>query len=372
MAKETKAPEQKTDVEQIRLWVRAFLVIGFIFLTLKLSYDIIRPFLSPIVWGIIISVGIYPLHVRFTRFLGKRAKLSAVLITLIALSILVVPSIFFTRATVQTVTETVTAIEEDNLNAPPPDSSVREWPLVGKKVYELWSSAATSLNATIEKYSPQIREMAPKLTKAASDAVVGILLFIASIAIAGILLLFAKPGKEAADGLFTVLIGPRGPEMTQLSISTIRSVVQGVIGIALIQAVFLGIGMFAIKLPGAGIFTILVLILAIVQLPTIVVMAPVAIYVFSVNDTGPAIIFLVWTILWSLSDNVLKPMFLGKGVEVPMLVILMGAIGGMILGGPVGLFVGSVVLAWAYKIITGLMSRIKKETESEAEIEEST
>ena len=160
--------------------------------------------------------------------------------------------------------------------------------------------------------------------------------------------------------------------MTQLSISTIRSVVQGVIGIALIQAVFLGIGMFAIKLPGAGIFTILVLILAIVQLPTIVVMAPVAIYVFSVNDTGPAIIFLVWTILWSLSDNVLKPMFLGKGVEVPMLVILMGAIGGMILGGPVGLFVGSVVLAWAYKIITGLMSRIKKETESEAEIEEST
>ena len=143
--------------------------------------------------------------------------------------------------------------------------------------------------------------------------------------------------------------------MTEISIGTIRSVVQGVIGIALIQAVFLGLGMFVIKIPAAGILALVVLILAIVQLPTILVMLPVTIYAFSVNEPGPAIFFAIWTILWSLSDNLLKPMLLGKGVKVPMLAILLGAIGGMIMAGPVGLFVGSVVLALAYKIISLLL-----------------
>ncbi|MDX2429796.1 MAG: AI-2E family transporter [Bacteroides sp.] len=366
MSTENKTPVTKTDMDQIRLWVRGFLVIGFVFLVFKISYLTIRPFLDPIVWGIIISVGVYPLHQRFSRLLGNRTRHAAVVITVIGLSVLVVPTIFFTRAAVENISDTVDAIENGQLNAPPPDSSVMEWPIIGDKVYELWSSAAISLNATIAKYEPQIREMTPKLTRAASSAVKGILIFIAALIIAGVLLLYAKPGKEASDTLFTVLFGPRGPEMTHLSIATIRNVVQGVLGIAVIQAVFLGAGMFAIKLPGAGIFTILVLILAIVQLPTILVMLPVGIYVFSVNDTAPAIIFVVWTILWSISDNFLKPIFLGKGVEVPMLVILMGAIGGMILGGLVGLFVGAVILAWAYKMITSLMTRVKKETEMEA------
>ena len=143
--------------------------------------------------------------------------------------------------------------------------------------------------------------------------------------------------------------------MTEISIATIRSVVQSVIGIALIQAVFLGLGMYVIKIPAPGILALLVLILAIVQLPTILVMLPVTLYVFSVADTVPAIIFAIWTILWSLSDNLLKPLLLGKGVDVPMLAILLGAIGGMIMAGPVGLFVGSVVMALAYKIIAMLM-----------------
>jgi len=167
--------------------------------------------------------------------------------------------------------------------------------------------------------------------------------------------LYAEPGKRAAEKLFRAFLGSKGEALTEISIATIRSVVQGIIGIALIQAVFLGIGMFVIKVPAPGILALVVLILAIVQLPTILVMLPVTLYVFSVNELGPALIFAIWTLLWSLSDNLLKPLLLGKGVDIPMLAILIGAIGGMIMGGLVGLFVGSVVLALAYKIISMLM-----------------
>jgi predicted PurR-regulated permease PerM len=314
-----------------------------------------RPFLTPIAWGIIISVGIYPLHLRFTSFLGNRAKLSAVLITLIGLAFIAVPASFFTRSAVEGITNTVEAIEEETLEIPPPNERVREWPLIGEWAYENWASAAQNLAGTLENYKPQLKELAPKLTKMASRTVLDILLFVASMFIAGILLLYGEQGKKASDKLFMGLLGPRGYQLTDLSISTIRSVVQGVLGIAVIQALFLSIGMFVLGVPAAGIFAVLVLILAVVQLPTLVVMLPITIYVFSANEILPAVLFAVWTLIWSVSDNFLKPFFLGKGVGVPMLVVLMGAIGGLILGGLVGLFVGSVLLTLGYRLVISIM-----------------
>lgn len=344
------------EENQVRLSIRSALSIAFIGLIFLLSFNVIKPFLVPIVWGIIIAVGVYPLHRRFTKFLGNRAKLSAILIALIGVAVIVVPATLFTNAALKNVSQTVKAIEEEQLKVPHPDASVREWPFIGEKTHEIWSEAASSLNETFERFEPQIKEVAPKLTKAASKGVVSILLFILSLMVAGALLLYAEPGKIATEKIFRAFMGSKGDQMTQISIATIRSVVQGVIGIALIQAIFLGIGMFVIKVPAAGIFALLVLILGIVQLPTILIMLPVTIYVFSIADTGPAVIFAIWTILWSLSDNLLKPLLLGKGVDVPMLAILLGAIGGMIMFGPVGLFVGSVVLALAYKMFSILLT----------------
>ncbi|MDX2429795.1 MAG: AI-2E family transporter [Bacteroides sp.] len=343
------------EENQVRMSVRSAMSIAFIGLIFLLSFNVIKPFLVPIVWGIIIAVGVYPLHRRFTKFLGNRAKLSAILIALIGVAVIVVPSIIFTSTAVKNVSLTVKAIEDHELAVPPPDASVSEWPFIGKKTHEIWSEAANSLNETFDRFEPQIREVAPKLTKAASQAVIGILLFILSLLVAGVLLLYADAGKKATQRVFSAFLGSKGEAMTEISIATIRSVVQGVIGIALIQAVFLGLGMFVIKVPAPGILALLVLILAIVQLPTILIMLPVTIYVFSIADTGPAVIFAIWTLLWSVSDNVLKPLLLGKGVAIPMPVILIGAIGGMIMFGPVGLFVGSVLLALAYKIISILL-----------------
>jgi predicted PurR-regulated permease PerM len=134
--------------------------------------------------------------------------------------------------------------------------------------------------------------------------------------------------------------------------ATIRSVAQGVLGVAIIQAILAGIGLLAIGVPYAGIWTLLVLLLAIMQVPTILVLGPIMLYVFSVEATLPAVLFMIWGLLVGFSDNVLKPLLLGRGLDVPMLVILMGAIGGMIFSGIIGLFVGAVVLSVGYRLFT--------------------
>jgi len=348
--------ELKSNEAFMKRSVGAAMRIGFVVMLFILSFGILKPFLAPVVWGIIFAVGIYPLHKKFAKVLGNRAKLSAVLISLIGISIIVVPSVLFTSSTVESVSKTVDAIEDETLEVPPPNEKVKDWPFIGERTYEFWSSANKNLNSTLQKYEPQLKELAPKLTKAITSAVGSILLFVIALIIAGALLLFAEPGEKAANQIFKTFVGEKGEDFTKLSIGTIRSVVAGVIGIAVIQTLFLSIGMFVIHVPAAGIIAIVVLIVTIIQLPPILIMLPVIIYVFSFADTVPAVIFTVWAVFWSIADMFLKPMFLGKGVDVPMLVVLLGAIGGMMMGGPVGLFVGSVALALAYKILMAMLA----------------
>ena len=149
-----------------------------------------------------------------------------------------------------------------------------------------------------------------------------------------------------------------------MSTSTIRSVAVGVIGIAFIQAVLGGLGMMFAGVPAAGLLAIFILVLAIAQLPPLLILGPVAFYVFSAESTTVSLIFLVWSIIVSFSDAVLKPLFLGRGVDVPMLVILLGAIGGMISSGIVGLFVGAVILALGYKLVGEWLSWGEPATET--------
>ena len=155
---------------------------------------------------------------------------------------------------------------------------------------------------------------------------------------------------QPATAIFRRLAGEQGEEFADLSGATIRSVVQGVLGIAIIQSVLAGIGLIAVEVPAAGLWALIVLFLAVIQLPPLLVLGPIIFYVFSVTETTPAVLFMIWSILVSVSDTFLKPLLLGRGVEVPMLVILLGAIGGMMLSGLIGLFVGSVVLSLGYKV----------------------
>lgn len=243
-----------------------------------------------------------------------------------------------------------TQLDAGTLEVPPPSQSVAEWPLVGPKLHEVWSGASRNLSGTINKYSEEVKKAASWFLGAAAGAGAGLLQFIIAVLIAAAFMANAEPIDRFLQKFAVRLAGKRGQGMGELAGATVRSVAQGVLGVAVIQALLSGIGMLLVGVPGAGLWAVLVLVLAVIQLPPILVLGPVAAYVFSEASTVPALLFLVWALVVSASDAVLKPMLLGRGLDIPMLVILLGAIGGMVFAGIIGLFVGSVVLALSYRL----------------------
>ncbi len=325
--------------------------IALVFLLVLWCFNIVRPFLLLTLWGAILAVAVYPLFDKLQAALGGREKLSATLMTVIALAMLVTPTVMLSESAIANSQNLATAMREGTLHIPPPAAGVKDWPLIGDELYGVWSQASTNLSALLGNYTEQLKGVAKWVLGAAAGAGATVLKFVVSIIIAGVFLVYARSGQAAVQKVSLRLMGdPLGRQFSGMAGATIRSVAQGVLGVAIIQSVLAGLGMLLVGVPYAGIWAMLVLFLAVVQLPTILVLGPIIVYVFSATTTGPAIAFMVWSLLVGVSDSFLKPMLLGRGLETPMLVILLGAIGGMILSGIIGLFVGAVVLAVGYEL----------------------
>lgn len=332
--------------------------IGLLVLLLWWCFNIVRPFILPILWGAIFAVALYPVFLKLKSFLGGREKLTATLMTLVALALLITPTVFLSGSLVQNAKIISEEIEAGTLTIPPPSAKVKDWLIIGEKVDQTWRLASTNLRATLTKFEPQLKVGGKKLLLFASGAGVGLLQFVISIIIAGALLVYARSGTRAMETIAGRLLGQKsGKNIVNLIGATIRSVAQGVLGVALIQAILAGIGFMIMGLPYSGLWAFAVLVLAILQLPTILILGPIIIYVFSIAETLPAVIFMIWCLLIGVSDSFLKPLLLGRGLDIPMLVILLGAIGGMILSGIIGLFVGAVVLAVGYKLFVAWLNQ---------------
>ena len=347
--------QQSKDDAYYTKAIAAALRIGFVGLLVVLSYLILKPFLFVIMWGIIIAVGIYPLFKKFAALLGNRKKLASTLITFFALALLIVPSYFLMESAIGGIKTLAAELETGTFKIPPPSENVAGWPIIGKPVYEAWKLASVNIEGATKAFEPQIKEFVSKILSGILGLGSTVLLTLVSIIIAGALMAKADSAEIVARKAFKILIGKRGEGFTELAGATIRSVVQGVLGVAFIQAILSGVVMLIFNIPLAGLWALIVLFLAIIQLPPLLILIPIAVYGFSILDTTSAIIFLVLCVIISISDALLKPIFLGRGVDVPTLVILLGAIGGMMLAGVIGLFVGAVVLAIAYKVYQALL-----------------
>lgn len=342
-----EAGENATTQRAVNVAIR----VGAIGLLLFWCATILSPFVPPVLWGIILAVALRPFHRRLTDVLRGKNKTAAAAITLVGLVLLFVPSVFLVISIGNSAHALAEGIQDGTLEIPAPPEDVADWPFVGESVYDAWSLGATNLEGAVNRYGPQLEAVGVWLLSAGGNAVVQILLFALSIAIAGVMMAKAKANNEIAHAIGRRLGGERGYELVDLSTATIRSVAKGVLGVAFIQALLCGVGMLVMGIPGAGIWALLCMLVAIVQLPPLLVMAPIIIFAFAHYETTPAVLFTVWSVLSSSSDTLLKPLLLGRGVDVPMLVILLGAIGGMLTYGLIGLFVGAVVLALGYNLL---------------------
>lgn len=353
----TSADSSSVDQKFLANAMASFVQIGAVLVLLYWCFLIVSPFINIVIWGIIISVAVYPAHVSLTARLGGRKKWSATIIVLIGLAVIVVPAWYLADSSIEGLQYIAAELEDGTATVPPPNESVAEWPVIGERVHGVWSSAAANLEATLNRFEPQLQAAGQKALAFAGHTVGIVFQFIVSIIVAGAFLMSAAGGKQVAQNIIVSLVGTeRGAGFTELTILTVRSVAKGVLGTALIQALVSGIGLAIAGVPAAGLWAGVVLVLAIIQLPPLLILGPIALWYFSVAATVPAAIFLIFAIIVSASDAVLKPMLLGRGVDTPMLVILLGAIGGAITSGIIGLFTGAVILALGYELLMAWMA----------------
>ncbi|WP_456404053.1 AI-2E family transporter [Thiolapillus sp.] len=332
-----------TDI-MIRLGLIAFLVY--------MSIRIFSPFMGLMLWAVILAVTLYPLHQKFANKLGGKQGLAATLIVLSGILLIGIPTMMLGASTADFVQDTYAVVEKGSFAIPAPSPKVAEWPLIGPKLHELWTLAANDPPALLKKMQPQLGGLTKAFMSFLAGIASGVFEFLFALIIAGIMMAFGQSGSAAMLRIARRLSGPdKGEGLYKLSTATIRSVSLGVIGVAFIQSLLLGVGFVWADVPAAGLLAIVVLIFGIAQLPAAVISLPVIAYVWWSGDSTMTNIFLsIYLLVAGLADNVLKPLMLGRGVDAPMPIILLGALGGMVTGGLIGLFVGAVLLALGYVI----------------------
>jgi predicted PurR-regulated permease PerM len=319
----------------IRRTIETTIKIAVLFVLLYWCYGIVKPFTDILVWSVIFAVATYPMYGWLAQKLGGRKKLSASLVVILMLLIIIIPGLLFAKSMFEGVTFLKNQYER---------------PVIGPLLYEKWNWISHHAAEAFQQYTPQIKQLIGGLISSVASATGAFLKLIISMIIAGAMLVSSESSGKLAHEVFTKLIGEKGMEFAAMAEKTIRTVIKGIVGVAFIQSFLFGIGMVVAGVPAAGLWVILSLILGIVQIGIFPISIPIIIYVFATKSTGIAVVFLIWSILVSPIDNVLKPIFLGKGAAVPMPVIFIGAIGGFIFSGLVGLFTGAIVFSIGYKL----------------------
>jgi predicted PurR-regulated permease PerM len=325
----------------IQIGLAALLVIGCLL--------IVNPFVPLLLWAIIIAIASYPPFLKLERVLKGRRGIAATVWTILLLAVLILPPVLLGQSLAHGIQPIVAGMRDGTLVLPPPPESVANWPLIGGPLSRTWAAASSNLSATLMKFAPQIKSAVPGLLAASAGFASTIVQLLISIVLSGVLLANAQAAYQVTRSLANRLFGEQGPEFQSLVGSTIRSVTNGVLGVALIQTVFAAAGFFVFGLPAAGVWSVVFLAAAVLQVGMLALI-PAVIYAFAIASGTKAVIFLVWCIIVGLMDNVLKPLLLGRGAAVPIAVVFLGVIGGFIAMGLIGLFLGAIVLSVGYKL----------------------
>ena len=341
--------EKRASARLLDVFIRA----GLIGVMALLCYKVFAPFLTLMVWALVLAVTIYPLHQTVSRRIGGKHGLVATLLVVVCCLLVIAPSALLMNSFGSSVLRFVTAVQGNTLQIPPPWDSVEGWPIVGRRLHAVWSTAHADLPGFVETMQPKIGQLAGMAVSMAAGIGVSLLQFLAAFVVAGILMAYEEAGTRGSRAIFERVIGRgRGEAFASLSTSTIRAVAQGVIGIAFVQAILVGLALLVAHVPWAGVLAAITLVLSVAQVPALIVTLPAIGYIWwsGTYGTAAAITYTVILLLAGMVDNVLKPLMLGRGAGAPMPVILLGALGGLASAGILGMFVGATLFALGYQV----------------------
>lgn len=334
----------------VRLVLLAFLLYW--------SFVLVRPFIPTLAWAVVLTVALYPPYDWLAIHLGGRPKLAAAIVTIIGLLIIIGPALWLGVGLIDGLQEFAGQLGAGTLAIPSPPEGVKDWPIVGAQVFGLWQQASTNLQAALREVAPHLKPLAGPVLAFAGSAGIGTLKFVLSVALSGFLFIYGPGLVEGIRCMQARVVTQRNEDFVALAGLTIRTVSQGVIGVAVLQSLLAGIGLKLAGVPHAGVLAFAVLVLAILQIGSAIVLFPVIIWIWATKDFGMALPLTIYLLIVGLADNILKPMLMGRGLSTPMLVIFIGVLGGMIAHGVVGLFVGPIILAVAWQL---MMAWIREE-----------
>jgi predicted PurR-regulated permease PerM len=323
------------------------LALGFL---LSWCFNILAPFSTPIIWAGILAVTLYPMHQRIKRRLKGNSLMAAILTTATLLILFLVIGSWLGIRTGSEIKTTITNYQDGKLKIPHPPESVKQWPVIGGQAFQIWTQLTSGVDTIVQKYPEEIKTATSTGIQLLATTGKGLLIFAVSIIISGIFLVYSDQSAAFARTVFKRLINSEKFDMATIAAITIRNVVRGILGVAIIQSVCAGLGFAFAGIPYAGIWTLLCLILAIIQVGIFPVVLGVLIYIWTTDRTTTAVLLTIYMIPVGLLDNILKPLLMGKGAPVPMLIIFLGSLGGFIYSGFIGLFTGAVILSLGYRL----------------------
>jgi predicted PurR-regulated permease PerM len=335
---------QKSIFTSVEVTIRLL----FLFVLIAWCFRILLPFTSIVLWSIIIALSIEPLYDGLLKRLGKPSWAASLLVILF-LIVIMIPAYFASSALIGNLREISHSFQQGSLTVPPPNDKVADWPVIGDKIFAAWSAASNNLENFMSTYSEQVEKAGKWLMPKVLGVGTAVLQIMVSLIIAGVLLA-TRGTDEFSRTLFRKLVGKRGDEFADMCDRTVKNVTKGILGVAVIQSFLLGVLFLLAGVPYAAVWALIAMFLGIIQIPPTIISIPIIVYLYSTASPTMATVWAVLIMLASLSDNILKPIMLGKGAPVPMLIIFMGAIGGFIMSGFIGLFTGAIVLSIGYKL----------------------
>jgi predicted PurR-regulated permease PerM len=334
--------------DEIQLAVR----LALLALLIYWSFVVIRPFIPILAWSVVLAVALYPLFRWLCGLLGDRPKLAATILTLINLGIVIGPATWLGLGAVESIRSFAAQLGAGTLAIPSPSAGVKDWPIVGAQLHALWDQASTNLRAALREFAPHLKPMAGTMLGLAGGAGVGTFKFLVAVTLTGFLLPAGPRLVAASQRFLSRVVADRSESFLVLAGATIRSVAQGVIGIAVAQGLVIGIILKLADVPRAGLLAFVVMMLGILQIGSAIIVIPVLIWVWATKSVVGALVITACLLPASLADNVLKPIVMGRGLTTPSLVIFLGVIGGTLAHGIVGLFIGPIILAVAWELLT--------------------
>lgn len=331
--------------------IRIAIRLGLLALLIYWSIVLLRPFLPVLAWAAVLAVALNPAYGWLTAHLGNRPRIAAFVTSLALLAVFVAPATWLGIGLVEGLRGLSDQLTAGDIALPSPPVSVRDWPLIGVSLYDFWTMASDNLAAAFRQLAPHLKPLAGPILAIAGSAGTGTLKFLLSVVIAGFLLPSGPRLVAGARTILTRIVPQRSADFLALAGATVRTVTQGVIGVAVVQALLAGAGLKIAGVPHSGVLAFAILVLGIVQIGSAPILLPVIIWIWTVKSVSVAILITIYLVLVGLSDNALKPFMMGRGLSTPVLVIFLGVLGGTLAHGIVGLFVGPIVLAVAWELL---------------------